>query len=349
MRIAFRQPRYGLLLIPLLGAALFIGDRTWWGLFLMALLAPATSLVFLGLGRPSFRLAAPSSSEPWERVQGEPFTATWVRGFSLFRPVVHLEHPWFPQGGRELAPFEREITLTAPPLPRGVHPLPPLIYRWSDPLGLLQGQGEAPFPQPLRVLPAPLPLRRPFVFAQPGRRRHLPLLRDPSAWSGLRLFRPGDDPRHIHWPSSLRLGKTMVRDWDEERGRRFLLLIDPRPFPSEDLFEKALRLAVTLAKEGEAQGVGLYYQEPDRPYPPERLSPLELARRLAELRSKSPSFYPGRWRPLEGDHLTLFLGAAPTPDRLALAARSGVIFIAPGHGDDEGFSLLTFPRGKRAE
>jgi uncharacterized protein (DUF58 family) len=43
---------------------------------------------------------------------------------------------------------------------------------------------------------------------------------------GCRDFRPGDDPRHIHWPSSARLGELIIREYQEEYLSRVALVID---------------------------------------------------------------------------------------------------------------------------
>lgn len=43
---------------------------------------------------------------------------------------------------------------------------------------------------------------------------------------GLREYRPGDSPRWIHWPHSLRLGEMVVRDFEQPAARNFALLLD---------------------------------------------------------------------------------------------------------------------------
>ncbi|MDI3270156.1 MAG: DUF58 domain-containing protein [Bacillota bacterium] len=348
MKVTWRQAGYLGLIFPLALAAFLVGEKTWWGLFLMALVAPAISFVLVLLGRPSYRLVSPAPGEDWEIAQGESLTFTWKAADSLYRSPVEIRHPWLPEGRLELSPSQKEVSFPTPALPRGLHPVPPLSFRWRDPLHILEAWGEASLSRPLRVLPTPLPMRRPFFLPGQGKSRAFSPLRDPSAWSGIRPFRPGEDPRAIHWPASLRKGRTMVRDWEDDSTRRWLLLIDPRPYPSEDLFEKAIRLALSLALEAEARGIQLYYQEPGQPYPPETLTPLELARRLAELKARPASFYPGRWRPPSSPHLTLFVAAAPTPDRLALAHTAGSFLVAPGKEDGRGFTFLAMGRGERA-
>lgn len=43
---------------------------------------------------------------------------------------------------------------------------------------------------------------------------------------GIREYRPGDSPRHVHWPSSARHGGLMVREFEQERPRRLAILVD---------------------------------------------------------------------------------------------------------------------------
>jgi uncharacterized protein (DUF58 family) len=43
---------------------------------------------------------------------------------------------------------------------------------------------------------------------------------------GIREYRTGDSPRHVHWPSSARHGSLMVREFEQERPQRLAILID---------------------------------------------------------------------------------------------------------------------------
>jgi uncharacterized protein (DUF58 family) len=71
---------------------------------------------------------------------------------------------------------------------------------------------------------------------------------------GLREFREGDDPRDIHWRSTARHGRTMVREHEEEAARRVTLFLDNalpngEACPDElakDGLERAISLAASL-------------------------------------------------------------------------------------------------------
>ena len=86
--------------------------------------------------------------------------------------------------------------------------------------------------------------------------------RHPAAqdqFHGLRPFRPGDNPRAVHWRTSARRGEWMVREFEDLPGENLLLVFDPvldaadgpEPFSRERLddFETAVSLAATIAME----------------------------------------------------------------------------------------------------
>jgi uncharacterized protein (DUF58 family) len=69
---------------------------------------------------------------------------------------------------------------------------------------------------------------------------------------GLREFRSGDDRRDVHWRSSARQGRLMVREYEEESHRRATILVDnslPDGAAADDreALEAAISLAASLA------------------------------------------------------------------------------------------------------
>lgn len=73
---------------------------------------------------------------------------------------------------------------------------------------------------------------------------------------GLREYRTGDDRRDIHWRSSARTGRMLVREYEEESQKRATLLVDnalptgPDGKPAEkdqEALERAISLAASLA------------------------------------------------------------------------------------------------------
>ncbi len=90
--------------------------------------------------------------------------------------------------------------------------------------------------------------------ADAERRRRQPR-RHPAAqdqFHGLRPFRPGDNPRAVHWRTSARRGEWMVREFEDFPGEDLLLIFDPGLDDSHgaaDAFEAAVSLAATIVTE----------------------------------------------------------------------------------------------------
>jgi uncharacterized protein (DUF58 family) len=69
---------------------------------------------------------------------------------------------------------------------------------------------------------------------------------------GLHEFRDGDDPRDIHWRSSARKGRPMVREYEDESARRVSIFLDnalyvDAPGPAREAAEEGLERAVSVA------------------------------------------------------------------------------------------------------
>ncbi len=67
----------------------------------------------------------------------------------------------------------------------------------------------------------------------------------------IREYRPGDDPRMIHWRTSARMSELVVCDYKESRDRDLILIVDPWVSPKasdeeSDDAERALRFATTV-------------------------------------------------------------------------------------------------------
>jgi uncharacterized protein (DUF58 family) len=68
------------------------------------------------------------------------------------------------------------------------------------------------------------------------------------AFHALREYVPGDDRRHIHWRSSAKTGTFMVRQFEETRRSRLIVLLDldPAGYADGDEFELAVSAAASL-------------------------------------------------------------------------------------------------------
>ncbi|MEO1856600.1 MAG: DUF58 domain-containing protein [Rubritalea sp.] len=64
----------------------------------------------------------------------------------------------------------------------------------------------------------------------------------------LREYRPGDPPKHIHWPSWGKSGKPIIKEYEEIFFPRYGLILDTAVRAEhEDVFEEAISIAATFA------------------------------------------------------------------------------------------------------
>jgi len=162
-----------------------------------------------------------------------------------------------PSGGRvtthfllKVAPLGREswqYTLTFPR--RGRHYLPGLRTLTRFPFGLFAKVSRPILRDPVLVYPAVRALA-------PG---EIPAALDPgwrerdrrgqgASLRNLRPYRPGDDPRLLHWKTSAKAGDLMVKEvGDEDRPRVRLVVEDPASGTLSEVIEGNLSYAASLA------------------------------------------------------------------------------------------------------
>lgn len=148
-----------------------------------------------------------------------------------------------PPGGREVWQY----TLTFPR--RGRQYLPGLRILTRFPFGLFAKVSRPIRPDPVLVYPALRSLSPEEIPAalDPGWRE-----RDRrgqgASLRNLRPYRPGDDPRLLHWKISAKAGDLMVKELaDEDRPRVLLLVEDPAPGTPAELIETNLSYVASLA------------------------------------------------------------------------------------------------------
>jgi uncharacterized protein (DUF58 family) len=136
----------------------------------------------------------------------------------------------------------QEIGATWQFVRRGRHRLHAVRVSTTWPFGIFEKRYDLRAPQDVLVVPAP---QRDDLPPEGG-------LRDdgaaPAARSGraelreLRVFRPGDDPRAIHWRASARAGQTMAAEREGDGGEAIAIALDAGGARA-DVFERALRVA----------------------------------------------------------------------------------------------------------
>ncbi len=230
-------------------------------IFLVSVVAPVWNLLGLTCRRSTSKIL----------FAGEPFEVRlWLysRRRTVAR-VISVEEPLgAPQDGsgrpaKRLAiavPPRRKVCLfcEAAPRSRGIHRMPYL--RWSSgfPFGLAEFALRIVRNEDLLVYPA----RGRLSAAAAASLRPRDIRMGMRARAGLpgdefrviREYRPGDNPRRIHWRVSAHLGKTYVREMEHERFTALMILLDsriPKTTRRSDRREAAaaLELAISFAAE----------------------------------------------------------------------------------------------------
>jgi len=124
------------------------------------------------------------------------------------------------------------------------------------------------------------------------------------AFHALREYVPGDDRRNIHWRTTARMGKLMVRQFEETQRSHLLLILSTRAadYSDPEDFETAVSSVASLAGQAlrEQRAVTLYIQGGIVKYPSaaglfDELSRLELSREgdgLREIAARAISAVP---------------------------------------------------------
>ncbi len=134
------------------------------------------------------------------------------------RLLTHL-HP------REIQSYVARTWLTW----RGAFPLGPTLLIVSDPLGLFRVKKRFPAEKTLVILPMVFPITS--FLSPPGllpgghviRRKSMDIT--PHA-AGIREYIPGDPMKKIHWPTSVRRGQLMVKEFELDPQSEVWLFLD---------------------------------------------------------------------------------------------------------------------------
>jgi len=112
---------------------------------------------------------------------------------------------------------------------RGHYHVGPIQLRLGDAMGLFQGQREfqsktsvTVFPRVHHIESLPIPLSQPFGPVRTQEKA----FEDPSNHAEIRPYRPGDNPKHIHWRTSARMGEMMIRQYELNATTQMHIFLD---------------------------------------------------------------------------------------------------------------------------
>ena len=270
-----RLTRNGLYLLTLTviaaQAAFVSGNNLFWFLFAtgLALLFCNAWLGWRGIRRLEVRRVIPQTAFAWETFAGSYRVTNRGRLPAFFvifedspappRPAEGEQRPVFSfaasllPGQTSTVPFVARLTV------RGWNRFHAVKLSSDFPFGFFRVSREVPvfdeilvYPRVGRVL-QPLPMERGadgqlvvnWHRAQPGQ----------DDFAGLHEWRPGDNPKAIHWPSWGRLpGTLLVREYERTRVPRACLIID-RESRSDRRFEQVVSFAAANLLDLHKQGV----------------------------------------------------------------------------------------------
>jgi len=147
---------------------------------------------------------------------------------------------------------EVEVQITVTPLRRGLLRLEALSLARTDPLGLIRAFAKIRVPDTILILPKRYPL--PSIILpgtmkfQEGGVALASNVGQSDEFVALREYRHGDPLRRIHWRSWARIGKPIVREFEDEFFARHALVLDTfSEEPYSETFEEAVSVAASFA------------------------------------------------------------------------------------------------------
>jgi uncharacterized protein (DUF58 family) len=149
---------------------------------------------------------------------------------------------------------------------RGVYRLETVTVATSFPFGLFRKERDQAAPGEVVVWPrSDRPVREPRPAGERVRHAgYVPAgaMGARGEYRGLRPFRPGDDPRDVHWRTTARVGAPVVREYERDRARTLWICLELRA-ESGDAAEVAAETAAALAAGAARRGDPFALRTPD--------------------------------------------------------------------------------------
>lgn len=145
-----------------------------------------------------------------------------------------------------------EVQTEVVPLRRGPLHFHGSFVAQTDPLGLFRGLSRAARPQTVLILPRRYPVR---LRGLPGQSQYqqggvafASGVGEAGEFVALREYRRGDSLRRVHWRTTARMGRPIVKEYQDEFFVRQALVLDTFCDPSLDVvFEEAVAVATSFA------------------------------------------------------------------------------------------------------
>ncbi|MGH3730713.1 MAG: DUF58 domain-containing protein [Micromonosporaceae bacterium] len=283
--------------VALLAGGLVLGYPTLTGLGVAGLVASllAAAFVLVGQRLKVTRAVTPDRVTVGEEAYGRLEVANLGRlATPRIDAVDHLDDVPLPVPVPSVRPRGRQV-LEYPIRCgyRGLVRVGPVLLDRRDPLGLVRRSAQLAGGTTLWVRPRVHQVRPLPVGVVPDFEGRLTdqAPRGSMAFSSLREYAPGDDPRQIHWRSTARLGKLVVREHVDTNEPTLSIVLDTRTTVlGGDEFEAAVEVAASVAVASGRVGhaVSLAAVDEDRTVA-ERAGGHSVLDRLAAVRRTTPA------------------------------------------------------------
>jgi uncharacterized protein (DUF58 family) len=170
----------------------------------------------------------------------------WLLARNIRARIPELPLPDLPPGG------EATVTAELTPLRRGMLRLTGTTVACPDPFGLFRSLRKTPLAESILILPKRHAMPS---FELPGAMKYqlggvsmASSVGESEEFVSLREYRPGDPLRRMHWKSFAKLGKPIIKEYQEEFFVRHALILDTfGDTAKEAVFEEAVSIAASLA------------------------------------------------------------------------------------------------------
>jgi uncharacterized protein (DUF58 family) len=148
---------------------------------------------------------------------------------------------------------------------RGLHTFPPLSLATRAPFGFARSRRTIEVPTRALVYPELRKLHRlSLLDRQPAAEQLRPRPGFGAEVIGVRPFRTGDSPRHIHWRSTARTGQLISKEFADEAHPGLTIVLDLQAHPyarsttKHTPFEWSIKAAVSIAEYALRRGYNLH-------------------------------------------------------------------------------------------
>ncbi len=224
----------------------WLSERVIWGVEVKAI--PPRGVTVGAPARVAYEIRNRNERTPIYALGLEP-----AKGSGAFAPMIRPGHAVVVRTERT---FPR----------RGVVPLETVRVRTSFPFGLFVKERTVRVKGEVVVWPRrDRTVRDPMVGAVGRRARSELGAGDAGArgeFRGLREYRPGDDPRDVHWRSTARLGEPLVREYEQDSAPATWICLELAGPPGEGA-EAVVELAASLVDRAVKRGERVALVTPD--------------------------------------------------------------------------------------